>query len=108
MESNPQLQKAPQNKKSPQWTWTTKLIVGMILAALGLILVVRFQAFIGPLLTAFLIAYLFQPLRIRFIQQVCSHWWLRLMCHCVLVFAPRYFRPGKTMGRCSLCNRFKT
>lgn len=62
METNPEIPQPPKNKKSPQWNWTTKLIVGMILAALGLILVVRFQAFIGPLLTAFLIAYLFQPL----------------------------------------------
>jgi len=59
METNPEIPQPPKNKKSPQWNWTTKLIVGLILAALGLILVVRFQAFIGPLLTAFLIAYLF-------------------------------------------------
>jgi predicted PurR-regulated permease PerM len=47
---------------SPRWGWTTKLIVGLVLAALGLILLVRFQEFIGPLLAAFIIAYLFYPL----------------------------------------------
>ena len=49
-------------KETTRWSWTTKLTIGLILGALGLLLVVRFQNFIGPLLTSFLIAYHFQPL----------------------------------------------
>jgi predicted PurR-regulated permease PerM len=48
--------------QSPQWGWTTKLVVGMALVAIILLLLVRFQSFLGPLITAILLAYLINPI----------------------------------------------
>lgn len=46
---------------SPKWGWTTKLVVGITLVAIFLLLLVRFQNFLGPLFTAMLLAYLINP-----------------------------------------------
>ncbi|MFU8827011.1 MAG: AI-2E family transporter [Brevefilum sp.] len=46
---------------SPKWGWTTKLVVGIALVAIFLLLLVRFQGFLGPLITAMLLAYLINP-----------------------------------------------
>ena len=46
---------------SPKWGWTTKLVVGLALVAIFLLLIVRFQNFLGPLITAMLLAYLIKP-----------------------------------------------
>ncbi len=48
--------------KSPKWSWTTKLVVGMALVAILLLLLVRFQSFLGPLITAILLTYLINPI----------------------------------------------
>jgi len=48
--------------KSPKWNWTTRLVVGITLVAIVAFLAVRFQNLIGPLLLAFILAYLFYPL----------------------------------------------
>ncbi|MGA9398508.1 MAG: AI-2E family transporter [Anaerolineaceae bacterium] len=48
--------------KSPKWNWTTRLVVGITLVAVVAFLAVRFQNLIGPLLLAFILAYLFYPL----------------------------------------------
>jgi len=45
-----------------RWGWTTKLVVGIALVAIFLLLIVKFQSFLGPLITALLIAYLLNPL----------------------------------------------
>ena len=50
------------DQPSPNWAWTTKLVVGLALVAIFLLLIVRFQSFLGPLITAILIAYLINPL----------------------------------------------
>ncbi|MBW6466212.1 MAG: AI-2E family transporter [Brevefilum sp.] len=47
---------------SPHWSWTTKLVVGLALVAIFLLLLVRFQSFLGPLITAILLAYLINPI----------------------------------------------
>ncbi len=61
-----------ENKKthpeSPEWGLTTKLVVGLSLAAIGLWLLVQFQNFLGPLITAFILAFLIQPLA-RFLEE---------------------------------------
>ena len=51
-----------QQGKSPHWSWTTKLVVGLALVAIFLLLLVRFQSFLGPLITAILLAYLINPI----------------------------------------------
>lgn len=61
-ENNPQTQRNQQDNPSPKWGWTTKLVVGLALVAIFLLLIVRFQNFLGPLITAILLAYLLNPL----------------------------------------------
>lgn len=48
--------------RSPRWSATTKLIVGLSLVAIGAFLLVRFLNIVGPLLLAFVLAYLFYPI----------------------------------------------
>jgi predicted PurR-regulated permease PerM len=47
---------------SPNWSWTTKLVAGLALVAFFLLVLVRFQSFLGPLISAILIAFLINPL----------------------------------------------
>lgn len=51
-----------QSTVSPHWSSTTKLIIGFTLAAIGAFLLFRFLNIVGPLLLAFILAYLFYPL----------------------------------------------
>lgn len=51
-----------ENPSSPHWNTTAKTVVGLALAGIALLLVVRFQNIIAPLLTSFLLAYLLHPL----------------------------------------------
>jgi len=50
---------------SPHWGATTKLIIGFSVVAIGAFLVFRFLNIVGPLLLAFILAYLFYPLAER-------------------------------------------
>ena len=52
----------PEKSSSPNWNSTTKLIVGLTLAGLFLMLIIRFQNILAPLLVSILLAYLFHPL----------------------------------------------
>lgn len=47
---------------SPKWGSTTKLVVGMTVVALMAALLIRFRVIIGPLILAFILAYLLHPL----------------------------------------------
>ena len=47
---------------SPRWSATTKLIVGLTLVAMLAGLLIGYKSIVGPLLLAFMIAYLLQPL----------------------------------------------
>lgn len=54
---------APINQStSPKWNWTTKLVIGLVLAAIGFFILLRFQNILGPVLLAFIISYLIYPL----------------------------------------------
>jgi predicted PurR-regulated permease PerM len=48
--------------RSPRWSSTTKLLVGLVIIGIIAFLVSRFQSLIPPLLMIFIIAYLFHPL----------------------------------------------
>lgn len=48
--------------QSPRWGDTTKLVVGLSLVAVGAFLILRFLNIVGPLLLAFVLAYLFYPI----------------------------------------------
>jgi predicted PurR-regulated permease PerM len=53
------------NLSSPRWSSTTKLVIGLSIAALIAALLIYFRSFIGPLLLAFILTYLFHPLAAR-------------------------------------------
>jgi predicted PurR-regulated permease PerM len=55
-------------KKSPNWNWTTKLVIGLTLVALAIWLLVQFQNFLGPILSAVILAYLMYPIA-EFLQR---------------------------------------
>jgi predicted PurR-regulated permease PerM len=46
---------------SPRWNWSTKLIFGLVLVVLAIWLLVQFKNFLGTIILAFIIAYLFYP-----------------------------------------------
>ncbi len=52
-------------EKSPFWSPTTKLVIGLTLAAIAFGLFVSFRAFLGPIFFAVIISYLFYPWAIR-------------------------------------------
>jgi len=47
---------------SPRWNWTTKLVVGLTFVAILAGLVLQFRAYVGPILLAFILAYLCYPI----------------------------------------------
>lgn len=59
---------------SPKWSWTTKLVVGLTLVAIALWLIVQFQDFLGPLITAIFLAYLINPIASFFKDKVNIPW----------------------------------
>lgn len=54
--------------ESPLWNWPAKLIVGLGLVAIAIWLVVQFKYFLGPLIVAFLLTYIFYP-AVSFLQK---------------------------------------
>jgi len=60
-------EKHSDDQDSPNWNWTTKLVFGLALVAIAALLLVKFQNFLGPLISAFILAYLIHPIA-RFIQ----------------------------------------
>ncbi len=67
---------SPKQKRSdsPRWNWTTKLIVGLALVAVAIWLLVQFQHFLGPIILAFILAYLFYPVA-NFLQKYIKLPW---------------------------------
>lgn len=56
----------PPETSSPPWSSSTKLVVGLTFVAAIAALLVQFRNIIGPLILAFVIAYLLQPIVLRF------------------------------------------
>lgn len=54
-------QQPPHSSPTPRWSWTTKLVIGLVLAAMGILLVITFRDYLGLILMAFIIAYLLYP-----------------------------------------------
>ncbi len=71
--NNETLQK-PNNLGSPKWNWTTKLIFGLALAAIAFWLLIQFQNFLGPIITAFVLAYLIHPIAGFFQKRLKLPW----------------------------------
>ncbi|MFZ3151655.1 MAG: AI-2E family transporter [Anaerolineaceae bacterium] len=70
------LEEPPPSKvpDSPPWSRTTKLIVGLILASIVLLLVIKFQDYISLILTSFLLAFLFQPIAKLLVKHLKLSW----------------------------------
>lgn len=50
------------DKSSPQWSATTKLVIGLTFVAIVGALLIRFNVIIGPLILTFMLSYLLHPL----------------------------------------------
>jgi len=59
---------------SPRWGSNTKLIVGFTVVALIATLLIYFRTIIGPLLLAFILAFLFQPIAARLTTSLRLPW----------------------------------
>ena len=57
-----------ENPESPNWSWTTKMVFGLALVAIAGLLLVRFQSFLGPVISSFILAFLIHPIA-RFLQK---------------------------------------
>jgi len=74
--------------ESPKWNWTTKLVVGLALVAMAIWVLVQFQNFLGPLITAFVLAYLIHPIAGFLQKKVKIPWRLSVtLIYIVLVLA---------------------
>ena len=60
--NNPDSKKNDNLENSPKWSWTTKLVFGLALLAIAVWLLVQFQNFLGPLISALILAYLMHPI----------------------------------------------
>lgn len=64
----------PPPSGSPRWGSNTKLIVGLTVVALLAALLVNFRQIIGPLLLAFILAFLIQPVAASVAQATSFNW----------------------------------
>ena len=72
---------------SPHWTTTTKLIVGLALAGISILLIIRFQNIIAPILVSFLLAYLLHPSAVYINRKLKIPWRLVVTVFYLLLFA---------------------
>ena len=73
---------------SPSWGATTKLVAALTIVAIAAGLFIQFHEIIGPLLMAFVLAYLFHPVA-RFLQRVTHISWqiiVSLMYLIIIIF----------------------
>ena len=68
-----------QDAASPQWENTTKLVVGLTLVAITAGLLIRFKDILGPLLLAFVLAYIFHPVIARIKRWLKLPWRLTVI-----------------------------
>jgi len=64
----------PGQTSSPNWGPTTKLVVGLTIVAIVAALLIRFRFIIGPIILAFILAYLLNPLVARFSKSLHISW----------------------------------
>lgn len=75
-------------QESPSWNWSTKLVFGLVLVAIGIWLLVQFQNFLGVIIVAFLLAYLFYPVANLLRQYFKLRWRLAvILIYLVVVLA---------------------
>jgi len=59
---------------SPTWSWTTKLVIGLVLAAVVFFMLIRFQNISGPVMLSFIISYLIYPVANFLHKKLKSGW----------------------------------
>jgi predicted PurR-regulated permease PerM len=64
----------PPVSSSPKWSSTTKLVVGLTLAALLIVLLFSIRSVLGPLLVAFILAYYLYPVATQFSNWLHLPW----------------------------------
>ncbi len=64
----------PEKTVSPRWSNTTKIIVGLTLTGVFMLLIIRFQYILAPLLMSFILAYLLHPVANIFHKKVKIPW----------------------------------
>lgn len=64
----------PEKTVSPRWNNTTKIIVGLTLAGVVTLLIIRFQYILAPLLMSFVLAYLLHPVADFFHRKLRIPW----------------------------------
>ena len=71
----------PSSPQSPKWGSSLKLVVGLTLIGVSFVLVIFFRSVIGPLLLAFILAYLLHPLiaRLTNITRLSWKWTVNLV-----------------------------
>lgn len=69
---DPHMEQSP--PESPSWGSTTKLVVGLTIVAIIGALVIRFRGIIGPLILAFILAYLLHPVAAGMKQSFRISW----------------------------------
>jgi predicted PurR-regulated permease PerM len=71
---------------SPKWSSTTKLLVGLTIIALIAALLVQFRTIIGPLILAFMLAYILHPVVARISTYTRISWrWVVNLIYLLLV-----------------------
>lgn len=64
----------PKSNPSPNWSATTKLVVGLTIVALIVALLINFRSIIGPLLLSFILAYLLHPVAVNLSETTRLSW----------------------------------
>ena len=77
----------PEKTSSPNWNSTTKLVVGLSLAGLIIMLIIRFQNILAPLLVSVLLAYLFHPIASFINRKLKIPWAIIALLLYLLLFA---------------------
>ena len=84
--TNTQSEEQPESNQTPKWSWTTKLVVGLAIAAIATWLLVRFQAFLGPIISAFILAYLIYPIASFLHKKIKIPWRIAVTIIFVILF----------------------
>lgn len=67
-------QPSPGSPASPEWSSTTKLVIGLTFVAIIAAVLIRFRFIVGPLILAFVLAYLLNPLVSRLSKTLRLTW----------------------------------
>ena len=82
---NPNKTPSEAGQESPRWNWTTKLVFGLVFVTLAIWLLVQFKNFLGVILVAFILAYLFYPVANLLQKYIKLRWRLAVVLIYVIV-----------------------